>query len=308
MVAVVLGLSMAAAGCGKYSWGALKAQKDWKEANSLYQGSDWPGAAGKYESALASDPSRTEIYFYLGNSYDNMYKASRAGEPDNDALIQKAIQNYEKSAEHDPKPEMRKLALQYLVAAYGPEKLNSPEQAEPIVQKMVQIEPNEPGNYFALMQIYENAGRYEDAEQALIKAREVKPNDPIVYATIAGFYNKQGDFPKTMEALQKAAELDPQNPTGWQTVATYYWEKAFKDHRLSAPQRKEYIDKGIEATDKALSLNAEYADALLYKNILLRMRGNDEPDLAKRNILYKEADELRNRAIELNKKRASGVK
>jgi tetratricopeptide (TPR) repeat protein len=308
MVAVVLGLSVAAAGCGKYSWGALKAQKDWKEANHLYQGSNWAGAAEKYESALASDPSRTEIYFYLGNSYDNQYKATRAGEPENDALIQKAIQNYTKAAEQDPKPEMRKLALQYLVAAYGPEKLNSPEQAEPIVQKMVQIEPNEPGNYFALMQIYENAGRFEDAEQALMKAREVKPDDPTVYATIAGFYNKQGDFPKTMEALQKAAELDPQNPTGWQTVATYYWEKAFKDHRLSAAQRKEYIDKGIEATDKALALNPEYADALLYKNILLRMRGNEEPDLTKRAALYKQADELRNRAIELNKKRASGEK
>lgn len=308
-VAVVLGLSVAAAGCGKYSWGALKAQKDWKEANTLYQGSDWKGAAGKYESALASDPSRAEIYFYLGNSYDNMFKSSRLGEPENDSYIKKAIENYEKAAEKDPKPEMRKLALQYLVNAYGPEKLNDPEKAEPIVQKMVQIDPNDPANYFALMQIYENAGRYDDAEAALVKAREAKPDDPIVYSTISGFYNRQGDFPRTMEALQKAAELEPKNPTGWQTVATYYWEKAFKDHRLTTAQKQEYITKGIEATDKAIALNPDYADALLYKNILLRMRGNDEPDMAKRAALFKEADELKARAIELNKKRtASGAK
>jgi tetratricopeptide (TPR) repeat protein len=307
-VAVVLGLAVAAAGCGKYSWNALKAQKDWKEANAKYQGSDWKGAAEKYESALASDPGRAEIYFYLGNSYDNMYKASRAGEPDNDANIQKAIQNYELSAEKDPKPEMRKLALQYLVAAYGPEKLNSPEKAEPIVQKMVQIEPNEPGNYFAHMQIYENAGRYEDAEQALVKAREVHPDDPLVYSTLSGFYNRQGDFPKTMEALHKAAELEPKNPTGWQMVATYYWEKAYKDHRLTSPQKKEYIQNGLEAVDKALALNPDYAEALTYKNLLLRMLGNEETDMAKRAALYKQADELRERAIDLNKKRASGVK
>jgi tetratricopeptide (TPR) repeat protein len=307
-VAVMLGLAVAAAGCGKYSWNALKAQKDWKEANTKYQGSDWKGAAEKYESALASDPSRAEIYFYLGNSYDNMYKASRAGEPDNDANIQKAIQNYELSAEKDPKPEMRKLALQYLVAAYGPEKLNSPEKAEPIVQKMVQIEPNEPGNYFALMQIYENAGRYEDAEQALVKAREVHPDDPLVYSTLSGFYNRQGDFPKTMEALHKAAELEPKNPTGWQMVATYYWEKAYKDHRLTSPQKREYIQNGLEAVDKALALNPDYAEALTYKNLLLRMLGNEETDMAKRAALYKQADELRERAIDLNKKRASGVK
>ena len=304
-VAVVLGLSLAAAGCGKYSWGALKAQKAYKEANALYQGSNWKGAAEKYEEALASDPSRSEIYFYLGNCYDNLYKASRAGEPENDAFIQKAIEYYEKSAEKDPKPEMRKLALQYLVSAYGPEKLNAPERAEPIVQKMIQIEPSTSENYFALMQIYENAGRYEDAEQALVKARETAPGNPLVYTTMAGFYNRQGDFLKTMEALHKAAELEPKNPQGYQMVATYYWEKSYKDHRLTSAEKKEYIQKGIEAADKALSLNPDYSEALTYKNLLLRMMGNEETDLAKRAALYKQADELRNRAMELNKKRAA---
>ncbi len=304
-VGTVLGLSLAVAGCGKYSWGALTAQKNYKDANALYQGSDWKAAAAKYEQALASDPSRTEIYFYLGNSYDNMFKASHMGEPENDAYIQKAITNYGKAAEKDPKPDMRKLALQYLVAAYGPEKLNSPEKAEPIVQKMIQIDPGEPGNYFALMQIYENGGRYDDAEQALVKAKEAKPNDPLVYTTISGFYNRQGDFPKTIEALQKAAELEPKNPQGYQLLATYYWEKAYKDHRLSSAQRKEYIVNGLEATDKALALNPDYADALLYKNILLRMQGNEETDMVKRAALFKEADDLKARAIELNKARQS---
>jgi tetratricopeptide (TPR) repeat protein len=203
---------------------------------------------------------------------------------------------------------MRKLALQYLVAAYGPEKLNSPEKAEPIVQKMIQIEPSEPTNYFALSKIYENGGRYDEAEQTLLKAKEVKPNDPIVYTTIAGFYNGQGDFPKTIDALNTAAELEPKNPQGFQLLATYYWEKAYKDHRLTSAQKKEYIEKGLAATDKALALNPDYADALTYKNLLLRMEGNEETDMAKRAALYKEADELRNKAIDLNKARQTGAK
>jgi tetratricopeptide (TPR) repeat protein len=111
-----------------------------------------------------------------------------------------------------------------------------------------------------------------------------------------------------MEALHKAAELEPKNPTGWQMVATYYWEKAYKDHRLTSPQKKEYIQNGLEAVDKALALNPDYAEALTYKNLLLRMLGNEETDMAKRAALYKQADELRERAIDLNKKRASGVK
>ena len=306
-VALALGLSVAATGCGKYSWGALKAQKAWKDGGAAYKSSDWKGAADRFEIAIANDPNKAEVFFYLGNSYDNLYKPSRQGEADNDALITKAIDNYQKAAERDPKPEMRKLALQYLVAAYGPDKLNAPEKAEPIVQKMIELEPNEPSNYFALAKIYEDGGRYEDAEKALLKAQEVKPNDPLVYTTISGFYNRQGDFPKTIAALQKAAELEPKNPTGWQLVATYYWEKAYKDHRLSAAEQKDYIQKGIDATDKALALNPDYSEALTYKNLLLRMQGNAETDMAKRAALYKQADDLRNRAIELNKKRTAGT-
>ena len=306
VLALALVMSVAASGCGKYSWSALIAQKSYKEGNERYKASDWKGAAAKYEAALQSDPNKSEIFFYLGNSYDNQYKQSRAGEQENDALIQKAIENYQKAAERAPTPEIRKLALQYLVSAYGPDKLNDPEKAEPIVMKMIEVDPSDPVNYFYLSKIYEEAGRFEDAEQTLMKAREVKPNDPTVYASMSGFYNRQGDFPKTMEALHKAAELEPNNPQGYQLLATYYWEKVYKDHRLSPADKKEYLAKGIEAADKALALNPEYAEALSFKNLLLRLQGNEEKDMARRAALYKQADELRNRAMELNKKKASG--
>ncbi len=306
-VTLVLGVSALTAGCGKYSFGSLVAQKAFKEANDKYGAGDFQAAAAKYEAALEADPNKSTVYFYLGNSYDNLYKPTRAGEAENDAYMQKAIENYKKGAEKDPNALMRTRSLQYLVAAYGPDKLNDPSQAEPLVQKMIEIEPNEPANYFMLSKIYEDAGRYEEAEAALLKGRDAKPTDPTVYGAVSGYYNRQGDFAKTMEALQKAAELDPTNPQGHQLVAVYYWEKASKDHRLPLDQKKEYIMKGIESTDRALALNKDYIDALTYKNILLRMQGNEEKDLGKRNELYKEADVLRNRAIELNKKRASGV-
>lgn len=305
--AVVIAVGLATAGCGRYSLNALRAQKAYKDANELYKGSDWRDAASKYEYVLQQDPSRTEVYFFLANSYDNAYKPSRAGEPENDALIQKAIENYKKAASLDANPDMKKLAMQYLVAAYGPDKLNDPGSAEPIVQEMIRLSPNDPGNYFALAKIYEDAGRYEEAEQALLKARDAAPNDVTVYVQMSGFYNRQGDFEKTMEALHKAADIKPDDPQGHQLVATYYWEKAQKDHRLSNDQKKDYITKGIAAADRALALNPEYIEALTYKNILLRMQGNLETDMAKRTALYKEADELRNKAMELSKRKTAGT-
>lgn len=305
--AVVIAVGLGTAGCGRYSIGALKAQKAYKDANELYKGSDWKDAAAKYEYVLQQDPSRSEVYFFLANSYDNAYKPSRAGEPENDAMIQKAIENYQKAAQLDQNPDMKKLAMQYLVAAYGPDKLNDPTKAEPIVQEMIKLAPNEPGNYFALAKIYEDAGRYEEAEQALLRARDAAPNDVTVYVQMSGFYNRQGDFEKTMEALHKAADIKPDDPQGHQLVATYYWEKAQKDHRLTDAQKKEYVTKGIEAADRALALNPDYIEALTYKNILLRMQGNLETDMGKRTALYKQADELRNKAMELSKKKTAGT-
>ncbi|OFW05579.1 MAG: hypothetical protein A3H96_10965 [Acidobacteria bacterium RIFCSPLOWO2_02_FULL_67_36] len=307
-VALLLGLSLAAAGCGKYSWSNLKAQKAYKEAVDAYKAQDWRRAAERYEYALQLNPAKVEAYFYLGNAYDNLYKPARAGEPENDAYIQKAVDNYRKAAQLDPNAQMKELALQYLVAAYGPEKLNDPSKSEPIVQDMVKLNPNEPLGYFQLSKIYEEAGRYEEAEQQLIMARDHKPNDPIVYTTLAGFYNTQGDFDKTMEALHKAADLAPNDPQGYQLMATYYWEKVYKDHRLTAAQKKEYLAEGTAATDKALALNPEYDDAMIFKNLLLRLQGNEETDMARRAALYKQADDLRSRGNELKKKKATGRK
>jgi tetratricopeptide (TPR) repeat protein len=304
--ALLLGLSLAATGCGKYSYSSLKARKAFKDGNAMYGAQDWKKAADRYEEVVANDPDYAQAFFYLANSYDNLYKPARAGEQANDAYMQKAIEWYKKSAEKDPEPKMRKLAMEYLVAAYGPDKLNNPAEAEPIVKRMIEIDANDPTNYFALAKIYSDAGRYDEAEAALMKAKEVKPNDPQVYTALSNFYNQQGEFEKTMDALTQAANLAPNNPQGYQLIATFYWEKAYKDKRLSPAQQKDYIAKGIEATDKALALNKDYAEALTYKNILLRMQANLETDQAKRDKLIKEADELKSRAMAIMKAGKAG--
>src|SRR5689334_14436764 len=169
LVGAMLALgSFASVGCGKV--GEIKAKKAFKSANQAYQAQDYKKAAGFYEEAVAADPELSQAYFFLGNSYDNLYKPSKKGDPENDALLTKAVDNYQKAAEKlsaSPDPNNKKLgtlALQYLVASYGPDKLNDPAKAEPVVQKMIQLEPGEPANYFALAKIYEDAGAYDEAE------------------------------------------------------------------------------------------------------------------------------------------------
>jgi len=303
--------SLASVGCGKV--GEIKAKKAFKSANQAYQAQDYKKAAGFYEEAVAADPELSQAYFFLGNSYDNLYKPSKKGEPANDELLTKAVENYQKAAEKlsaSPDPNNKKLgtlSLQYLVASYGPDKLNDPAKAEPVVQKMIQLEPGEPANYFALAKIYEDAGAYEEAEKILQAAKQAKPSDPAVYMTLAGYYNRQGQFDKTIQALEERAAKEPNNPEAFYTIATYYWDEAYRDFKLKEAEKKAFVGKGVEAVDHALQIKPDYMEALVYKNLLLRLQANMEKDTAKQQALLKEADRLRDKAQELRKQKAAGV-
>jgi len=311
-VALVCGASLASTGCGKYSWSTLSAVKSFKDGNVEYARKDWKKAADKYEDVVKHDdavqkyPQLQTAYFFLANSYDQLYKPAKQGDATNDAYIQKAIENYRKAADKNTDKAWKKSSLEYLAAAYGSDKLNDPAKAEPVYQEIIALDPGEPANYMALAKLYEDAGRYDEAEAQFAKAKEVKPNDPSVLASLAGYYNRQGDFPKTIEALEQAAALEPNNPEGYHRVATFYWEKSSKDFRLSQAQQRDYILKGLEMEDKALGLNPDYMEAITYKNILLRLQARVEKDPAVQKRLIEEADKLRNRVMEAQKRKQTG--
>ena len=313
-LAVVAMLALGAVGCAKV--GELKSMKAFKSANQAYQQQDYKKASQLYEEAVASAPESRpahQSYFFLGNSYDNLYKPSKKGEADNDALLTKAVDNYQKAAEKlstSQFPDDRKLgklSLEYLVAAYGPDKLNDPAKAEPVVQRMIQMEPGEPTNYFQLAKIYEDAGAYEEAEKVYQQAKEARPNDPAVYMQLAGYYNRQGQFDKTIQALEERAAKEPTNPEAFYTISTYYWDKAYRDFKLRDNEKKDFVQKGIEAVDHSLQIKPDYMEALVYKNLLLRLQANMEKDPSKQQALIKQADQLRDKAQELRKQKAAGV-
>jgi tetratricopeptide (TPR) repeat protein len=297
--------SLALVGCGQVN--TLRAKQDVKDANTMYQSGNYAGAAEKYEEALAKDPTLADIYFFVGNSYDNLYKPARRGEAANDAFLTKAIENYKKSAEMNSSPNIKKLSLEYLVAAYGPDKLNDPAQSEPIVQQMIELEPSEPTNYFALAKIYEDNGDYEKAEATYLKAKEVKPEEPTVYTTLAGYYNRQGDFDKTIDALHQRTAKEPNNPEAHHMVATFYWDKVYRDFRLADADKRRFVQAGIDEVDKAIALKNDYVEAITYKNLLLRLQANLEKDVARQQALIREADRLRDQALELRKKQQTGA-
>ena len=307
-------LALGFVGCGKV--GELKAMKAFKAANAAYQQQDYKKAVPLYEEAIASAPETQaahQAYFFLGNSYDQQFKPSKKGEADNDALLTKAVDNYAKAAEtlsasNDAgDKKLGKLSLEYLVAAYGADKLNDPSKAEPVLQKMIQAEPGEPTTYFQLAKLYEDAGVYDAAEKMYLAGKDAKPASSDGYMQVAGYYNRQGQFDKTIDALEQRAQREPNNPEAFYTISTFYWDKAFRDARLKEAEKKEFVLKGIEAVDHAIQIKPDYAEALVYKGLLLRLEANMEKDPAKQKLLLQDADKLRDKANDLRKQKAAGA-
>jgi tetratricopeptide (TPR) repeat protein len=305
VMAAAAGLAVTALlGCGQFS--GLKAKMALKDANGAYGTQDYRKAIPKYEEAISLDPKLSQAYFYLANSYDNLWKPAKKGEAANDALLTKAIAGYKTAAEKSEDPKLKKLSLEYLVAAYR-DKMEDPSQAEPVVERMIQMEPNEPTNYFALSKIYEDAGKYEEAEATLVKARDARPKDPTVYSQLASYYNRQGQFDKTIESLEARAQIEPNNPEAYYTISTYYWDKAFRDFRLKEPEKRDYVQKGIDAADRALKIKGDYMEAIVYKGLLLRLAANMEKDRGRQEQYLKEADQLRDKAKTLQKTKSAGA-
>lgn len=304
-VAALLFLTSATA-CSQM--GRLRASRSFRAANQAYQQQDYREAAALYEEALADYPDLVHAHFFLANSYDQQYRSTRRGEPENDRLLELAVEHYRRAADGlagSEDPQDRKigmLSLQYLAAVYGPDKLNDPASAEPVLHRMIELEPNESTNYFQLARLYEDAGAYQDAERILQMVREIRPDDPNVYVQQASFYNRLGDFPKTIEALQRRTQLEPDNPEAFYTIGVYHWDNASRNFALTRDQKMESVLAGLEAVDKALEIRPDYVDAIVYKGLLLRQQALLEPNYDNAQKLIEQAEALSVQAEEIRQR------
>ncbi|HXT68508.1 MAG TPA: tetratricopeptide repeat protein [Vicinamibacterales bacterium] len=307
-VVLVAAMSVAAGACGKYSISNIRSAKAFQDANALYKKNDFKGAAVRYEDAVSFNPDLGFAYFFLGNSYDNLYKPGKKGDPENDANLPKAAGHYRTAIDKlatatDPKEkQIRRYSFEYLMALYGPDKLNDFSKAEPVAKELIAVDPNDSSTYQVLAKLYEDQGRFDEAEAQYRKAIDVNPKEPTGYQIIARFYNDRGDFTKTMEAWHKRAEIEPNNPEAWHTIGVYYQDKVFKDKKLNSKVALDYVLKGLEAENKALSINADYFEAMTYKNILLRQEALYVKDPKQQKDLLAEAEKLYAAAMELRKK------
>ena len=169
---VVVALSVAVAGCGKYSISNIRSAKAFQDANNLYKKADYEGAAARYEDSVRHNPDLGFAYFFLGHSHEQLYKPGKQDDPANVKHLEEAAKYYRIAVDKlkdstDPKEkEVRRYAYEYLIAVYGQDKLDDFSKAEPVARELIALDPTDPSTYRVLGVLYEDQGRFEDAERA----------------------------------------------------------------------------------------------------------------------------------------------
>jgi TonB family protein len=86
---------------------------------------------------------------------------------------------------------------------------------------------------------------------------------------------------------------DPLGPEAYVRLGVSYFEQINRTPSLTAEQTRQLAVAGIAAQDRALELKPNYADAMVWKSILLRLQANVAADSIERDRLINEANALR---------------
>ncbi|MBI5084059.1 MAG: hypothetical protein HZB13_05610 [Acidobacteria bacterium] len=117
----------------------------------------------------------------------------------------------------------------------------------------------------------------------------------------------------TLEQAQKMAAAQPGSANGWYAVGALRWAEAYRPvmevkksgDAASLAALKQKLAPGLadghKALARAIRIDPNFADAMLYDNLLFRLDAEFAPGDAERKSLFAQADKLLQKAIELNK-------
>jgi len=136
-------------------------------------------------------PSDAEAHFFLGTIYEEQKKRNEA------------IEEFKATLRLNPEYIDALNSLSYL---YAEESINL-EEAEEMVKKALNYDPNNGAYIDTLGWIYFKQGRHEEAVQELERAAHFLA-DPVIYEHLGDVYLKQGNIIKARENWQESLKID----------------------------------------------------------------------------------------------------
>ena len=221
-----------------------------------------------------------------------------------------ALAHYTKARQIDPKsfPELTRMIGYSRVGLYVP------EDKSPANEKNADIAASELRAYLksvpedrvareALLNLYLNANRTTEAINYFRQWLETHPADVEAVRSIATLYAKQGNFNESLNWYEKITLLDKNNPESFYIYGVVCYEKVSKNPPADPAEKLAIIEKGKSALQRAIAIKPDYFESIVYLNLLFRQQALVETDPVKQQDLIRQADELKNRAVEIIKAR-----
>jgi tetratricopeptide (TPR) repeat protein len=317
-VFIASGLIFASSGCGKLKVSRLAANYHFSQGNQYFKHEEYRKAIDYYEKAVASNPNLAEAYQYLGESYKSLYKPGDES-AQNKQKADKALGALKKALELFPN---NKQIIYSLADMY--DKLQNFEESEKLYLRILQMEPTNMGNYYVVAQFYQKysggsdeqrkdaEGRaiktpFQKAEEMYLRRIELDPENPEGYAYAAQFYDNIKPAPifdKAYAYHKLRLSFDPNNAEVWYAIGVNRFSKAFRlQNVLPYEEKQKCGEESEKALKKAIEIDANYANAYYYINILYRnVYVGLYPE--KEDLYIAEADRWQERGQELAKRAA----
>ncbi len=147
-----------------------------------------------FEQAIYTKPDYAQAYFYLAAQLDQLghRKDARA--------------NLRRTLELDQNHVDAMNYLGYLNAEEGVDL----EEARSLIQRAIELDPENGAYVDSLGWVYYKMGRTEEAIRQLERAAELLDTDPVIFEHLGDAYFEQHDFEKAKKNWQRALELDPE--------------------------------------------------------------------------------------------------
>ncbi|HEX9160961.1 MAG TPA: tetratricopeptide repeat protein [Thermoanaerobaculia bacterium] len=221
-----------------------------------------------------------------------------------------ALLHYTKAREIDGKsfPELQRMIGYSRIGLYVPDDKSpanekNADMAAAELRAYLKANPNDRIAREALINLYLNANRTTDAIHYFEDWLKTHPADVEAVRSIATLYAKQGNFNESLNWYEKITLLDKSNPEAFYIFGVVCFDKVSKNPPADPAEKLAIIQKGEAALQHAMNMKPDYSEAIIYLNLLLRQQALVEKDPVKQQALIAQADQLRNKAIEINKAR-----
>jgi tetratricopeptide (TPR) repeat protein len=240
------------------------------------------------------DTLRARMELNKGNTY---YK----NEQYKDALIQ-----FQKGLALDPdlKFAWRSVALSAMVL-YRPGQ-DTPDNnkyfstAVDAFKKYIAAFPQDEKARDFLLSLYDGAKKYDELMRYLQDDLKKSPGDLRDNKAIVSILLRTQRIKEAYDWT--TTHIPNADAEPYYLVSVYCWDKAYRDPTISPQQRSDFIDLGLTAAGKALQLQPEYFDAMIYTNLLYREKAKLQTDEKLKQEYFDKAEEFRNKALALRER------